>query len=91
MAHWVYILYSKKNRRFYIGETSDLQRRLDQHNRGNVPSTASFTPWRIAFFIEKSSRTEALVLEKKLKNLHSPKRIIAFIKKYGKWEFDEDL
>ena len=90
MVHFVYILYSESKKRFYIGETEDISRRLAQHNRGNVPSTAPHAPWEVAYFCEKPTRKEALVLEKKLKNLHSPKRLIAFINKYGNWKFDDN-
>ncbi|MBK7606782.1 MAG: GIY-YIG nuclease family protein [Saprospiraceae bacterium] len=30
--HWVYILYSQKADKHYIGETEDLSTRLYQHN-----------------------------------------------------------
>jgi putative endonuclease len=35
----VYILQSKKNNRFYIGSTNNINRRLEQHNKGLVIST----------------------------------------------------
>ncbi len=45
--HCVYILYSPLNNKFYIGETSNIEERLKQHNRGLNPSTAPFAPWEI--------------------------------------------
>ncbi len=32
--HYVYILYSLKADRYYIGETSNIEQRLQQHNEG---------------------------------------------------------
>jgi putative endonuclease len=42
--YWVYILLSKKNLRTYVGYTSDLQSRLDRHNKGYVRSTKNRIP-----------------------------------------------
>ncbi|WP_131838622.1 GIY-YIG nuclease family protein [Acetobacteroides hydrogenigenes] len=33
-AFWVYILYSAKLDRYYIGSTNNLARRLAEHERG---------------------------------------------------------
>jgi putative endonuclease len=32
--HFVYIIYSKKIGKYYVGETSDIEQRLIQHNTG---------------------------------------------------------
>ncbi len=37
--YWVYVLQSSKDSRFYTGVTSDLSRRIRDHNSGNVRST----------------------------------------------------
>jgi len=37
--HYVYILISKKDGKFYTGSTNDLKRRFDEHNGGKVEST----------------------------------------------------
>ena len=39
--HYMYVLQSKDdNERFYIGCTSDLKRRFNEHNAGQVKSTS---------------------------------------------------
>jgi len=39
--YYVYVLLSLKDKRFYIGFTTNLKQRLQQHARGEVKSTAS--------------------------------------------------
>ena len=45
---YIYILFSDKTNRYYIGSTDDLDRRLKHHNAGSTPSTKSGAPnWEI--------------------------------------------
>jgi putative endonuclease len=44
-------------------------------------STAPYKPWRMILFIEKVSRGEAMILERKLKNLNT-EDLEKFIVKY---------
>lgn len=39
--YYVYVLLSLKDKRFYVGFTTNLKQRLQQHARGEVKSTAS--------------------------------------------------
>jgi len=64
-------------------------KRLRRHNSGAEKSTKSGVPWVLECAIEKPSRTEALKLEKKLKNLNTEKTK-AFIEKYGGSNQDVD-
>ncbi len=64
---FVYILYSEKRSGYYVGQTADIEKRLKRHNLGNVPSTKSGIPWKLVLQIEVLSRSEALVLEGKIK------------------------
>ena len=63
----VYILFSKTRSRYYVGQTSDIVKRLERHNQGKVPSTKTGTPWDLVLQIEVSSRSEAMLLENKIK------------------------
>lgn len=47
---YTYILKSKKNDNLYIGYTSDLERRLIEHNQGLNFSTKSYKPWEIIYY-----------------------------------------
>ncbi len=48
--HYVYILISKKDGKFYTGSTNDLKRRLDEHNGGKVESTRRRKPFKIIYY-----------------------------------------
>jgi putative endonuclease len=68
-SYEVYILRSQKNGRHYIGYTSDLDRRLIQHNEGINRSTKSGIPWGIIYTEPGyKSRKEALRREKEIKS-----------------------
>jgi putative endonuclease len=47
--YFVYILYSIKNRRSYVGTTNNLDKRLKQHNNGEVKSTRAWRPWILIY------------------------------------------
>ncbi|HCE55892.1 MAG TPA: excinuclease ABC subunit C [Lutibacter sp.] len=64
---FVYILFSDKSLRYYVGQTADIEKRLKKHNQGNVQSTKLGIPWKLVLKIEAANRSEALILEKKVK------------------------
>jgi len=58
---YFYILQSLKQKDyFYKGSTSDLKRRLTQHNHGKAKSTKPRMPWKLvyyeAYLTEKAAR-----------------------------------
>ncbi|MBT8272221.1 MAG: GIY-YIG nuclease family protein [Bacteroidia bacterium] len=67
MKYFVYILYSFKREKYYVGQTENISKRLDRHNLGHVKSTKSGIPWKLIWKIELESRSKALLLEKKIK------------------------
>ncbi|MFA6260575.1 MAG: GIY-YIG nuclease family protein [Bacteroidia bacterium] len=44
-AYAVYVLYSLKDRQFYIGYTADFERRMSEHSEGKSKSTAPRRPF----------------------------------------------
>jgi len=64
---FVYILFSDKSLRYYVGQTADIEKRLKKHNQGNVQSTKFGIHWKLVLKIEAANRSEALILEKKVK------------------------
>jgi len=81
MEYYVYILYSPSIDSYYKGQTSDLDDRLNRHNNRQEKATKHGTPWTLVWSTRKETRSEALLLERKLKNL-SRERTIQFINKY---------
>lgn len=65
---YVYILRSKKQKRFYIGSTQDVNLRLQQHNRGENRTTKAYRPWILAKAEEYEDKTLALKRERFLKS-----------------------
>ena len=82
MNYYVYILYSEAHDKYYIGQTQDVIARLKRHNDGIETYSKKFAPWILIWQTAKSTRSEAVILETKLKNL-SKERIQAFIRKYS--------
>ena len=67
MEYIVYILYSQKRSRYYVGQTDNIKKRLERHNNGLVPSTKGGSPWQLIKTFEVANRSEALKLEKRIK------------------------
>lgn len=80
-SYFTYILYSSKFDRYYIGQTSDFEKRLERHNSGYENATAPYAPWKMVWYTQKFTRSEAVLLEKKRKNLNRL-RLESFILKY---------
>jgi putative endonuclease len=71
LPFWVYILRSLNKERFYCGHTSDLQRRINQHNDPEYQlsrTTKVFQgPWKVVWTKECTNRSEAMKVEKSIK------------------------
>jgi len=64
----------------YIGQTNDLQRRLNQHNdTARSGWTANRGPWKIIFSESAFTRVEGMKKERYLKSLKNKARIRAYI------------
>jgi len=65
---FVYVLWSDKLKKRYVGFTSDLLKRLSQHNQGKSTFTKNGIPWLIIYSEEYKTETEARHREKFLKS-----------------------
>ena len=73
----VYILENSAGR-FYIGYTSDLDRRLAEHNdpaRAKSKYTAKSGPWILIWSEAHTSRSEAMEREQQIKSMKSARWI----------------
>ena len=66
--YYVYVLLSQKDSRFYTGSTSDLRRRIQQHNSGNVESTMNRRPLELVYYEACHNQDDAKAREMYLKS-----------------------
>lgn len=64
---FMYILKSLRDNKLYIGYTSDLKRRILEHNSGLVQSTKSRRPFKLVYCEGYASDEEAKHREHNLK------------------------
>jgi putative endonuclease len=69
MAYFLYILKSEMSDSSYVGHTSDLTKRILEHNSGKSLSTRGKKPWRIVYKEEYSTRSEAILRERHFKSV----------------------
>ena len=70
--HYVYILYSEKHNKYYIGQTRDLETRLLFHNELSEKSfTSKYRPWKIMWSITLENASQATVVERYIKGRKS--------------------
>ena len=64
--YFVYVLKNPEGR-LYIGFTTDLDRRVRQHQEGNAGWTRCRGPWELVYFETFTDRSEAMRRERNLK------------------------
>ena len=64
---FVYVLYSLKLSKYYVGCTSQLETRLEQHNNGRNKFTSKGIPWNLVRIFPCENRAIAMQLELKIK------------------------
>lgn len=76
MTHYyVYVLLSEKDNQFYTGYTSDLEKRLREHNEGKVASTRRRRPFRLVYWEGCLNQQDATRREKYLKTAWGKRHI----------------
>jgi predicted GIY-YIG superfamily endonuclease len=67
--HFVYILQSVTNpSQYYVGSTSNPERRLAAHNAGDSPHTSRFRPWYALLVMDFANADRARAFEAYLKS-----------------------
>jgi putative endonuclease len=69
VGYSVYVLYSLRDGRLYIGSTADIARRLADHNRGKVKSTKHRRPFKLVYYEEFELKSAALIRGRELKGI----------------------
>ena len=80
--HYVYVLRSKKDRKFYTGYTADLIKRMEDHNKGLVESTKNRRPLQLIYYEACAAQQDALHREKYLKTAYGKRYIKNRLKEY---------
>lgn len=65
--HYIYILKSLKDGKYYTGFSSDLRSRIRDHHAGNVQSTKNRRPLEVIYYEAYKEKTQAVRREKFLK------------------------
>lgn len=65
--YYVYIVYSQKLGKKYIGSTDDIKRRIKQHNSGHNIFTSRGIPWKLIYYEAFLSKDDAINEERFLK------------------------
>jgi len=76
----VYALYSKKLNTIYIGQSKDLNNRVDHHNKGYSTFTSKTDDWVLVYSESCESRSVAYKREKQLKSAGGRKFIWDLVK-----------
>ena len=73
MVYYIYIIYSKKLNRFYVGTTDNVAKRIQEHNEGLYSSsfTVKGIPWILKLSFECKSSKKAYELERFIKKMKS--------------------
>lgn len=81
----VYILASATGRAIYIGVTTDLSRRLEEHRLGRVIHTAKYRIDKLIYFEPHETAPDAIEREKQLKGWSRGKKIALVNKSNPDW------
>ena len=76
---FVYIIQSLQNDTFYKGITSNLEKRLKDHNAGRSTYTKKFMPWKLVYSEECENRKEARNRELFLKTSDGKKSVLKYL------------
>ena len=78
---YMYILFSTKLEKYYVGFTGDLlEERLRKHNSNHKGFTGGIGDWKLVYFEEYNIKKEAQDRERELKKWKSRKMIEKLIK-----------
>lgn len=68
--HYVYVLVSGKDKKFYTGYTKDLKLRFEQHQKGLAASTKNRRPLKLIYYEACLSQKDVTHREKYLKSFY---------------------
>ncbi|MCL6495903.1 MAG: GIY-YIG nuclease family protein [Ignavibacterium sp.] len=78
----IYVLQSLKDLNFYVGYTNNLVKRIEEHNKGKVPSTKNRVPFKLIYWEGCLNQQDATRREKYLKTSWGKRFIKNRLKSY---------
>jgi putative endonuclease len=69
--YYFYVLQSQKDNQYYYGSTTDLKRRVKEHNSGDVTATKYRQPLRLVYYEAYEELQFARLREKQVKKSSS--------------------
>ena len=80
--YFVYVLLRKKDGKYYVGFTKDLNVRFEQHQKGQVKSTKHRLRFELIYYEASITREDALKREKHLKTFYGKMYLAKRLKTY---------
>lgn len=80
--YYVYVLQSKNHNFIYVGYTTDLKKRFQLHNKGQVKSTKKYCPFKLIFYEAYRNKKDAKRREKYLKTTRGKTTLRTMLKEY---------
>jgi putative endonuclease len=74
--YYTYVLRSEKFKRYYVGTTNDISKRLSGHNAGNTRSTKPYRPWVLLYSEAFDTIQEARRREQEIKAWKNPQYML---------------
>jgi len=78
MKYYLYIIRSLVIKRFYIGITPNIEKRIKEHNAGKTKSTKPYIPWKLVYkeiYLDKTLARKREIFLKK--NFQERNRILS--------------
>jgi putative endonuclease len=68
LKYFVYVLKSVNFNKFYVGQTENIRKRINEHNSGKTRSIKAFIPYDLIYYELFDLRKDAVRREKYLKS-----------------------
>jgi putative endonuclease len=79
--YYTYIIQSETTEKLYIGQTNNLQARINRHNSDKNFTTKNKSPWKLLYSKEFETRSEAMNYKKELKSIKNKNYSLKLISK----------
>ena len=88
---YTYVIRSEKHDELYMGSTSNLKRRLLEHNQGLNLSTKKYKPWHLIYYEACLEEKDAKRREYYFKTTQGKRMLRKRIIEYWKKQWSKDL